>query len=610
MRRAVVNSTLRRAPLSIVVARITTHSPQTCCQARPFSGSNLGFATFSNAVAALPTLEREVQGDDHVAQVAPEGTSKEAMVLNTKKLCAKVGQSFRFSKAEEITIYETRERKKIREALSSRVRNSRDNDPAKVVLTGMGGMGKSHNLAYWVQQQREEGHLVVYVNDMEDWIEWGDMYIFSEIVFGLCNWAYWGGAVDLNKVSTLSAAHAWLRNPDGVKLQSDLEKWADKRMKDLSGYTVFSDDPRADMALLRRVVDAANAYEESSGAGETHKRRRLLLVVDQDNRLQKMWSGSDRPRHDANPQAFHIDRMIVENWAHLRVASASANNEGWVRRGWGDTLVQLAHGLEPEDADAMIRRLLAPHNLYSKTVSGRIQEGTGNCPLDIQLVCEAASIGATSASLVAVEVGICEAKRMWSELRGRDSLEAEIRMLWNRPSEPSQDAIQQLRARMEKSPTPGQLPSIDRSANEALDVALVAELVRFVVLDRAFKSWSTHIGIAFQAYASSLQGKDQEALAVSVLTETPSHVMDRRFMEFDSHFTYRNPHIAVTIKAWARGNAPIQNLGDGAHAYEQTCICALPYLLTARNWLPPPILCLQTVFPHQDVLARHQEFTI
>ena len=183
-------------------------------------------------------------------------------------------------------------------------------------------------------------------------------------------------------------------------------------------------------------------------------------------------------------------------------------------------------------------------------------------------------------------------------------------MFWNRPSEPSQDAIQQLCARMEKTPTPGQLQSIDIIANEALDVALVAELVRFVVLDKAFKSWSTHSDVAFQAYASSLLGIDREVLAVSVLMETPSHVMDRRFMVFDGCFKYRNPHIAVTIKAWARGNAPILKLGNGAQEYEQTCICALPYLLTARNWPPPPILCLQTLFPHQDVLVRHQQFTI
>ena len=59
-----------------------------------------------------------------------------------------------------------------------------------VVLTGMGGTGKSHNLAYGVQQQREAGHMVVYVNDMQDWIGGGDEYIFREIEFGLRNWKF------------------------------------------------------------------------------------------------------------------------------------------------------------------------------------------------------------------------------------------------------------------------------------------------------------------------------------------------------------------------------------------------------------------------------------
>ena len=318
-------------------------------------------------------------------------------VIDKRSLCAELGQSERFAEGR-IAIYDTDVRRGIREELSSRVLNS-GKKPSRVVLTGMGGTGKSHNLAYWVQQQREAGHMVVYVNDMQDWIEGGDKYILKEIEFGMCNWKYWSDDIaSVDDVSTLIVKHPWLKTPDGLDLQRRLDSSVAK-MKELqstdSEVYVFTLNPSAWLHALRRVVDAANESGASSRLGGETKPR-LLFVVDQENRLQNMWSGSDYPNL-IHPDAYHINKVITNNSAHLTVASASANNEGWERRGWTDKLVQSAHGLEPQDADSMIKRLLAPLDLYSEAISARIQVETNNSPLDIKLLCKHCIVKAKTA---------------------------------------------------------------------------------------------------------------------------------------------------------------------------------------------------------------------
>ena len=363
-----------------------------------------------------PSLETASGTED--AEALSEGNV--SPVIDTRALCAELGQSVRFANGR-IAIYDTDERREIRDELTKRLLSSSADTPHQVVLTGMGGTGKSHNLAYWVQQQREAGHMVVYVNDMQDWIEGGDKYIFKEIEFGLCNWKYWSDDIaSVDDVSTLSVKHPWLKTPDGLDLQRRLDISVAK-MKELQcvGPTVYTLNPVVWLDTLRRVVDAANDSGASSRVGGETKPR-LLFVVDQDNRLHKMWKESDYPSLSNHPEAYHINRVITTNNAHLTVASASANNEGWERRGWADTLVQSAHGLEPQDADSMIKGLLAPLNLYSKAISARIQEETANSPLDIKLLCQrCAAVASEHYKLVkmsGIGVGIDEARHLWGWL--------------------------------------------------------------------------------------------------------------------------------------------------------------------------------------------------
>ena len=115
-------------------------------------------------------------------------------------------------------------------------------------------------------------------------------------------------------------------------------------------------------------------------------RRKLIFVVDQDNRLNKVLFQIDFEL--SKKRAAIINEVIATNRAHMTVASASANNEGWVRRGWVNTVVQKAHGLDPADADHMIQAALKPVDRYSEAVSLKIQEVTGRCPLDIKLICD------------------------------------------------------------------------------------------------------------------------------------------------------------------------------------------------------------------------------
>ena len=111
--------------------------------------------------------------------------------LCMEEIGAKLGQKTRFDRSGRIVFYDTAIRKDVRGRLTEYLGGADTEDPVRLVLTGMGGMGKSHNLALWVLEQRNAGHMVVYVNDMDDWLRFGDEYIFREIEFAICRWKHW-----------------------------------------------------------------------------------------------------------------------------------------------------------------------------------------------------------------------------------------------------------------------------------------------------------------------------------------------------------------------------------------------------------------------------------
>jgi hypothetical protein len=139
--------------------------------------------------------------------------------------------------------------------------------------------------------------------------------------------------------------------------------------------------------------------------------KKCIFIVDQDNRLNRLFKDMV-PNLSHDPKSYNINEVIKTNKAHMTVASASANNEGWDRRDWFNTVVQKAHGLNPADADHMIQAALKPVDRYSEAVSLKIQEVTGRCPLDVKLICDAMVAAGPRARLEAASV-VDGAVRNW-----------------------------------------------------------------------------------------------------------------------------------------------------------------------------------------------------
>ena len=311
--------------------------------------------------------------------------------LHMGDIGAKLGQEKRFDRSKPIVFYDTAIRLDTREWLTRYLDGADLEDPVRLVLTGMGGMGKSHNLARWALEQRVAGHLVVYVNDMENWLDAGDEYIFREIEFALYRWRGWKQGVDgfvgfkstsellahLNEASTASCCIPPALGAEAdslLKLVNDVfSKSATSHIGVLGASKLWSDGAGVALSACANVASLVG--------------KKCIFVVDQDNRLNRRFKDLV-PNLSHDPKTYNINEVIATNNAHMTVASASANNEGWNRRGWADTLVQKSHGLDPDDADHMIEAALGPAKLYSAEVSKRIQEETGCCPLDIRLICE------------------------------------------------------------------------------------------------------------------------------------------------------------------------------------------------------------------------------
>jgi hypothetical protein len=334
----------------------------------------------------------------------------------------RMGQLNRFtSNMVSFVHYDTTERKRVRDRMTDFLELSEgvDTTSVQVVLTGMGGTGKSHNLAYWVSLQRKEGHMVVYVHDMQNWLNGGDRYIFEEIGFAIRKWEHWGvsnagGEMVLEDVAKLSKARPWasVRNPENTNLSLHETLEACVKAVKNSGMKKFTSDPEQALANLRVLVDAISRANNAK-----HK---LIFVVDQDNKLNSKFTDG-KPSLSHQPNEYHIDSVISANRAHLTVASASANNEGWERRDWpkDNLIVQRAHGLGVAEANHMMMKLLptvahshdkVPQRITEETVQKevltRIREETECNPLDMKIICRLLSRIAGGVNLEHVEKAI------------------------------------------------------------------------------------------------------------------------------------------------------------------------------------------------------------
>eukprot|EP00759_Apiculatamorpha_spiralis_P006955 PhF_6_TR14143/c0_g1_i1/m.22623 len=209
--------------------------------------------------------------------------------------------------SSELVVYDTAQRRTIRSTLLQMALNATSRN--RVYLTGIGGSGKSHNLALFAQQAKELGHVVVYINTVEAWVQFPN----------LLSIAAWQAAIAV--ASTAKAR--------GVPIPSFLQKPCPRPSSSGKGLDKVELDGTVE---LRDLCDALGI--------------RLIFIVDQENHL-----------HRASPSdSSQISECINSVPAHLAVLSASANNEGWVIRNWKK---KIQHYPEPVPGDVILK--LFPH---------------------------------------------------------------------------------------------------------------------------------------------------------------------------------------------------------------------------------------------------------
>jgi hypothetical protein len=243
-------------------------------------------------------------------------------------------QAFRFP-SNEVMVYDTDARWGIRSRLwdlakdavsTAMSRSAPSSQVHKAFVTGVGGNGKSHNLALFVHQAREAGALVVYAHDAQQFVE-KPQYLFENCIFGVRLWA-----ATAHKASPLSraltATHDATRQPTGtdVLLRVDPDE---ALLGALCSTLIELNNDGTDQRFLKSTNEVRKLYNICTRAGVP-----LILVMDQDNRLNR-----------TRPPLLDDREFLLQAFpAHLKVLGASANNEGWERRNWDN---RIEHYPEP-----------------------------------------------------------------------------------------------------------------------------------------------------------------------------------------------------------------------------------------------------------------------
>ena len=225
-----------------------------------------------------------------------------------------------------LKVYDTPQRRKIRQLLGSA------DGTGQKFLTGIGGNGKSHNLALFVQEQKSVKNVVLYINTMERWI-WFPRLIHAEL---------WKAAVD-----------------GGIAVAG------------------FTDSPTP--AFTREFdykLFMAHAYAVLDSCQTTGKR--FFFVADQDNILSKQ--AQNKSKMVMNFDDF--DGVINTIPSHVKILSASDNNEGWNRRNWTDRIV---HYPEPVPED-VIGELFPKLGDATSDIRQMLRDEFNNYPLMLHIV--------------------------------------------------------------------------------------------------------------------------------------------------------------------------------------------------------------------------------
>jgi hypothetical protein len=214
-----------------------------------------------------------------------------SMVIPKSKLCVGLLQSGRMKNdhgfMKQLDVFDTDIRQHVRRELRKQIFE----DEKNIFVTGPGGTGKSFNLARFVMELRDEGHVVAYVPTMDNVVN-DPMNLLDELKHAVAT----------------------------AKLKDFAVTIPSKRR-----YNLILQVPQ-----LQMVEDAFSACNVAC----TKQNKRLVLVIDQDNRLWKKISYSSVYQT--------LDDAICTLPCQL-VLCASANNEGWERRTWAQ---RIYHGID------------------------------------------------------------------------------------------------------------------------------------------------------------------------------------------------------------------------------------------------------------------------
>jgi hypothetical protein len=247
---------------------------------------------------------------------------EDLVTINWSEICAVPGQdgdNGRFDiDVDRVVLFDSPARLRVRCAVWRHMAKLVRRPTDKIVITGVGGNGKSHNVMLLVKELRDEGHVVVYVHDIERLLDDPWDVLLRELLFGLCRADLAAEVID----------HAWTFIHKHFVTAASPElggPWVlGKTALGMKGGSATLIDLKELMATLRVQILKHDKDEN----------RRIIFVGDQDNKLHRALE----TRLDDDVRT--VDQMIHRLPFDMKVLSASANNEGWVRRGWRNVIEQ------------------------------------------------------------------------------------------------------------------------------------------------------------------------------------------------------------------------------------------------------------------------------
>jgi hypothetical protein len=266
----------------------------------------------------------------HPQVLQQDAPYNDLVTIDWSEICAVRGQGDRFNiDVDRILVFDSPARLKVRNHVWRFVgdqvgiplpRALRDKDEQKVVITGVGGNGKSHNVMLLVKELRDKGHVVVYIHDIECLLDDPWDVVLRELLFGVCRANVAAEVID----------HAWTFIHTHCCTASS---------PNLGGPWLLGDVPLdmkvgaagIDLDHLDRLIDTLRVLIRKH---DKQKCRRIIFVGDQDNKLHRALEKV------TNANVHVADQMIHQVKFDIKVLCASTNNEGWERRYWRNVIEQ------------------------------------------------------------------------------------------------------------------------------------------------------------------------------------------------------------------------------------------------------------------------------